>query len=94
MTSHNPDISLGITDAGKRRRTPDAKGVYFPTTKKGIYVCINKDVSGIVCGGLTKRDKKSATPFARRRHGFQQGPAPQGVSDSNIRLRFLRSSFI
>jgi hypothetical protein len=34
-------------------------GVYWPSSAGGTYGCMNKDGSGIVCGGTSAEDKKS-----------------------------------
>jgi hypothetical protein len=39
-------------------------GVFFPKTgANSTYGCINKDGSGIVCGGVTAKDKKTCETF-------------------------------
>ena len=37
-------------------------GTYFAPSKNGVYGCLNKDDSGIVCGG-TGKDKKTCDTF-------------------------------
>lgn len=42
----------------------DLGGVTFPKTgPTSRYGCINKDGSGIVCGGVTERDRKTCDTF-------------------------------
>jgi hypothetical protein len=33
--------------------------VYFPPNDNGVYACLKKDGSGIVCGGVTDEYKKT-----------------------------------
>ena len=38
-------------------------GVYWRTSPHGTYGCMNPDGSGIICGGVTARDKKTCSTF-------------------------------
>jgi hypothetical protein len=38
-------------------------GAYWPTSAGGTYGCVNQDGSGIVCGGVSKTDKKTCDTF-------------------------------
>ena len=39
-------------------------GVFFPKTgRNSTYGCINEDGSGIVCGGVTAKDKRTCDTF-------------------------------
>lgn len=39
-------------------------GVFFPSSKtNSTYGCVNQDTSGIVCGGITKAQKKTCDTF-------------------------------
>lgn len=49
---------------GVEGKCNESGGVYFP--KKGpnsTYGCINRDGSGIVCGGITAKDKRTCDTF-------------------------------
>ena len=37
----------------------DDGDVFFPPSEKGVYACLKKDGSGVVCGGYTEEYKKS-----------------------------------
>jgi hypothetical protein len=70
-------VAIGfIADSAMAKRIPaksqeevkkscqDSGGVNFPKTgKHGTYGCINDDGSGIVCGGVTNKDKKTCSTF-------------------------------
>jgi hypothetical protein len=38
-------------------------GYFGLTDSRGIYSCVNKDGSGIVCGGITDKEKNSCHTF-------------------------------
>lgn len=38
-------------------------GVFWPTSSGGTYGCMNPDGSGIICGGVSKHDKKTCSTF-------------------------------
>ena len=47
-----------------KKSCKDSGGVNFPKTgANSTYGCINKDGSGIVCGGVTAKDKKTCDTF-------------------------------
>lgn len=47
-----------------KKSCKDSGGVSFPKTgPNSTYGCINKDGSGIVCGGVTAKDKKTCDTF-------------------------------
>src|SRR5688572_17686787 len=47
-----------------KKSCQDSGGVSFPKTgANSTYGCINKDGSGIVCGGVTAKDKKTCDTF-------------------------------
>lgn len=66
---------LGLADSALAERVSIVKqdkvqgkcgesgGIYFPPNKQGTYGCINRDGSGIVCGGVTKIQKKTCDTF-------------------------------
>jgi hypothetical protein len=42
----------------------ESGGLYFPKTgPNSTYGCINEDGSGIVCGGVTAKDKRTCDTF-------------------------------
>lgn len=41
----------------------ESGGTYSPPNKNGVYGCLNPDGSGIVCGGVTKTQKKTCDTF-------------------------------
>jgi hypothetical protein len=44
----------------------ESGGVHFPKTgPNSTYGCINEDGSGIVCGGVTAKDKRTCDTFAQ-----------------------------
>jgi hypothetical protein len=44
-------------------RCNESGGVYSPPSKSGVYVCLNPDGSGIVCGGGTAEQKETCDKF-------------------------------
>ena len=51
----------------------ESGGTFFPKTgKNSTYGCINSDGSGIVCGGITKRDKATCSTFLQAPSGQPQ----------------------
>ena len=58
--------AMGETISIKGHSTTDVKGscggTYFAPSSHGVYGCLNKDGSGIVCGG-TGKDKKTCDTF-------------------------------
>lgn len=45
-------------------RCTESGGVHFPKTgPNSTYGCINSDGSGIVCGGVTAKDKRTCDTF-------------------------------
>jgi hypothetical protein len=42
-----------------------AGGAYWPTSAGGTYGCMNPDGSGIVCGGVSAKDKKTCSTFMK-----------------------------
>jgi hypothetical protein len=38
-------------------------GTYWPTSAGGTYGCVNPDGSGIICGGVSAKDKKTCGTF-------------------------------
>jgi hypothetical protein len=62
-------------------------GVHFPKTgPNSTYGCINPDGSGIVCGGITKKDKQTCDTFLqtppRLPTRFESGLANRANADS------------
>ena len=55
IKGHNKDQVQG--------KCNESGGVYWPTSAGGTYGCINPDGSGIVCGGVTAKDKKTCSTF-------------------------------
>ena len=54
----SPDVIEG--------RCGTSGGLYFPKTgPNSTYGCINEDGSGIVCGGVTAKDKKTCDTFKK-----------------------------
>ena len=72
-----PFVAIGfIADLGMAKTIPlksqedvkksckDSGGVTFPKTgPTSTYGCINKDGSGIVCGGVTAKERKTCDTF-------------------------------
>ncbi|MFM9915843.1 MAG: hypothetical protein ACKVOX_08550 [Rhizobacter sp.] len=58
VKGHKPDMVQGAC--------MESGGVSFPKTgPDSTYGCMNKDGSGIVCGGKTKQDKQTCDTFIK-----------------------------
>jgi hypothetical protein len=58
----------------------DDGDTYFPPSTKGVYACLKKDGSGIVCGGYTEEYKKSCDAW--RADGTPASRSPSAVVDA------------
>ena len=57
-----------ITIKGNNRdqvqgRCGTSGGTFWPSSAGGTYGCMNPDGSGIVCGGMTPKDKQTCSTF-------------------------------
>jgi hypothetical protein len=50
-TAHAKTISISGHGSGAVKKSCGGGGTYFPPNDNGVYGCLNKDGSGIVCGG-------------------------------------------
>ena len=53
---------VSIKGHGQKDVKASCDGTYFAPSKLGVYGCLNKDGSGIVCGG-TGKDAKTCDTF-------------------------------
>ena len=60
MAKEVPIKGSGKTDVKNR-----CTGVFWPTSVGGTYGCMNKDGSGIVCGGKDPKDKQTCSTFIK-----------------------------
>jgi hypothetical protein len=52
------------SQSGVKKDCKDSGGVYFPKSgTNSTYGCMNQDGSGIVCGGVSAKDKKTCDTF-------------------------------
>ena len=57
-------------------------GAYWPSSVGGTYGCMNKDGSGIVCGGVTSAQKKTCSTFRA---------APKGPYRNELQVALSRA---
>jgi hypothetical protein len=55
--------TVSIKGNSKKDVKSSCDGAYWPDSAGHTYGCVNKDGSGIVCGGVSKKDKKTCDTF-------------------------------
>lgn len=74
FTHHASAKQISINNHGSAEVKAGCKGgVFFPSSDGGPYGCVNKNGSGIVCGG-TGKDPKTGADFSKTCDTFMKVP--------------------
>jgi hypothetical protein len=57
--------TISITGHGAGAVKAGCKGTFFPASDSGVYGCLNKDGSGIVCGGTGDNYSKTCDTWGK-----------------------------